>query len=187
MNRFRQGQGWVALFVAVALFIGSAVAWGATNLILHAKSLPIPVAIMPTLSSPSPMLYFRNLLAMTPQQRENFLATKSPEVRARILAKVNEYAALNPNERELRLRATELRWYLMPLLRATPDDRDAMLAHVPDNIRDLVKSRLMQWEILPPSLQQEFLDNEHILGYFSGVESTNSPAAGSAPSDTEQS
>ena len=58
----------------------------------------------------SPVAYFRKLLAMSPQQRESALAKKSPAVRARILAKVNEYIALDPDERELRLRATEVRW-----------------------------------------------------------------------------
>ena len=124
---------------------------------------------------------------MSPQQRESALAKKSPAVRARILAKVNEYIALDPDERELRLRATEVRWYLAPLLQAPPDQRDAELASVPDDIRDLVQSRLTEWEMLPPQLQQEFLDNERILGYFSGVGDTNSAADGSKPTDAEQS
>jgi predicted Fe-S protein YdhL (DUF1289 family) len=75
----------------------------------------------------------------------------------------------------------------MPLLRASPSERDAQLALVPVNIRGLVKARLMQWEILPPTLQQEFLDNEHILGYFSGVAATNNIAGNDGPSDAEQS
>ena len=82
------------------------------------------------------MDYFRHLLTMSPQQRETLLAKKSPEVRERILAKVNEYATLDPSERELRLQATELRLYLIPLLHAAPANRDAQLALVPANIRD---------------------------------------------------
>ena len=135
----------------------------------------------------SPINFFRSLLAMTPQQRESALANKSPEIRQRILAKVNEYAALDPDERELRLRATELRLYMMSVLRASPGDRDAKLALVPDDIRGLVKSRLMQWEILPPTLQQEFLQNEHVLSYFSHMEVTNGTASGPAPTNDEQS
>lgn len=124
---------------------------------------------------------------MPPQQRESVLARKTPAVRARILAKVNEYLALDPDERELRLRATDLRWYLTPLLHAPPDQRAALLETVPDDIRDLVDSRLEQWEILPPFLQDEFLDNEHILGYFSEVGATHNAAETSKPSDAEQS
>ena len=59
---------------------------------------------------------------MTPDERENFLTNRPPEIRKRILAKVGEYEALDPDERELRLRATELRWYLMPLLRECADE-----------------------------------------------------------------
>ena len=133
------------------------------------------------------MDYFRRLLAASPQQRQALLAKKTPEVRERILAKVNEYAALDPRQAELRLRATELHLYLMPLLRAAPGDRAAQLALVPDNIRDLVKSRLMLWETLPPPLEQEFLDNEHVMSYFSGVDSTNKFAGTLGLSDAEQS
>ena len=115
---------------------------------------------------------------MTPEEREQqFADHPPPEIRERILAKVHEYEALDPNERELRLRATELRWYLMPLLRESPTNRAARLAQVPDDLRDLVKTRLDQWSILPPPLQQEFLENERALRYFAQVDSTNSPPA----------
>jgi hypothetical protein len=182
MNYFRQGLGWLVSFAVAAILASSA--YGATNSIAHFKPASVPAAIMPP---PSPMDYFRNLLAMSPLQREKILANKSPQIRVRILAKVNEYAALNPDERELRLRATELRFFLMPLLRAAPDARSTRLALVPANVRDLVQSRLMQWEILPPNLQQEFLENEHAMTYFSSVNATNVIKAGDGPSDAEES
>ena len=133
------------------------------------------------------MDFFRQLLAMTPDERENFLTNRPPEIRARILAKVDEYEALDPNERELRLRATELRWYLMPLLRNRPTNRAARLAQMPDDIRELVQARLEQWAILPPPLQQEFLENERILRYFAHVDVSNSPPenSGRAPSEAD--
>jgi Protein of unknown function (DUF3106) len=186
MKCFRQGRRWLAA-LAVAGFTFSDAAQSNTNVVLHTGTLTIPAAIMPPPIPPSPMDYFRNLLAMSPEEREKALADKPPEIRARILAKVIEYATLDPRESEVRLRATELRWYLMPLLRAAPADRATGLALVPDNIRDLVKSRLMQWEVLPPPLQQEFLENEHIVSYFSSVDTTNRLTAESAPNDDEQS
>lgn len=150
---------------------------------LH-RSPPIPPSLTPL--PPSPLIFFRKLLAMSPQQREGVLANKPPAVRARILAKVNEYAALDPGDCELRLRATDLRWYLMPLLRAPADQRTTLLATVPDDMRGLVQSRLTEWEILPPPLQHELLDNEHILAYFSEVGTTNNAAGIAKPSDAEQ-
>jgi hypothetical protein len=124
----------------------------------------------------SPVDLFRQLLAMTPDDRENFLTNRPPEIRARILAKVDEYEALNPDDRELRLRATELRWYLLPLLHEATTNRAARLAQVPDGLRELVQGRLQQWTILPPPLQQEFLENEGALGYFTHMDVSNSPA-----------
>jgi hypothetical protein len=130
---------------------------------------------LPMPRSTSPVDLFRRLLALTPAERENFLTNRPPEIRNRILDKVLEYEALDPNERELRLRATELRWYLLPLLHESPTKRAARLAQVPDDLRDLVKSRLDIWTILPPPLQQEFLDNERALRYFTHVDSPNNP------------
>jgi hypothetical protein len=183
MNYFRQGKGWLSSFAAVVLLISTADAQNTTNF-LHPKPSPVPAALIPP---PSPIVYFRNLLAMTPNQRQIALANKSPQVRQRILIKVTEYAALDPRQCELRLRATELRWFLMPVLRASPDTRNAQLARVPQNLRDMVNSRLQQWEILPPSIQQEFLDNEQTLSYFSQVNVTNDIAGSAGPSNSEKS
>ena len=123
-----------------------------------------------------PVEFFRELLAMTPAEQENYLTNRPPEVRKRILAKIHEYQALDLNEREMRLRATELRWYLSPLLHESPANRAEQLAAVPDDLRNLVKARLAQWDILPPPLQQEFLENERTLRYFTHVDSTNGPS-----------
>jgi hypothetical protein len=151
----------------------------------HSQRLPVSANssggqtnTVPNLPAPvhSPVDFFRQLLAMSPDKRAVALTNRSPEIRARILAKVDEYEALDPDERELRLRATDLRWWLTPLLRLPPAQRAARLATVPDDLRELVAVRLEQWSILPPPLQDEILDNEQALHYFSLVPTTNSPA-----------
>jgi hypothetical protein len=138
------------------------------------KLLSTPANGSTTLPRPrSPVALFRQLLAMTPEERETFLTNRPPQIREGILAKVNEYEALDPDERELRLRATELRWYLLPLMRESPENRAARLARIPADMRELVESRLNQWIILPPPLQQEFLENEQALRYFAHLEVSN--------------
>jgi hypothetical protein len=123
--------------------------------------------------------FFRQLLMMSPAERNNSLTNRTPEARAIILAKVREYQALDPDERELRLRATELRWFLVPMLRTAPADRTGQLARIPPELLDLVKSRLTEWDALPPTLQQEFLANDRTVRYF-----TQTPRPASA--DPEQ-
>ena len=125
----------------------------------------------------SPVKFFRELLTLSPAECINALTNRSPEARARIMAKVQEYRKLDPNERELRLRATELRWYLTPLFRSPPAERGPRLAQVPEEMRGLVESRLTQWDLLPPPLQKEFLDNDRALHYFAQVAVTNNAAA----------
>jgi uncharacterized protein DUF3106 len=189
MNRPLQARcRAAAIFVAAQLAVFSLAAQTATNVLLPEKNSSAVTNIMPPLpQAHSPVDFFRNLLAMTSRDRNNFLTNKPPEVRARILDKVREYLALDPNERELRLRATELRWYLTPLLRDSTTNRDARLAQAPDDLRGLIKSRLDQWDALPPELRREFLDNERALRYFTHIDATNNPAEWHhGPSDDDQ-
>jgi predicted Fe-S protein YdhL (DUF1289 family) len=177
MKRFRQTIGWPALFAAGHFLIFPLSAQDSTVSASPAKLFPKSTNSVPSWrNGKSPVDFFRQLLAMTPDERDDFLTNRPPEIHARILAKVAEYEALGPNERELRLRATELRWYLMPLLRESPTNRTAQLAQVPDDVRELVESRLEEWTIVPPTLQQEFLENEHILQYFAHLDMSNSPS-----------
>jgi uncharacterized tellurite resistance protein B-like protein len=142
--------------------------------------VPLPPATQ------SPVSFFRQLLAMSAVERNQSLTNRPPEVRARILAKVREYQALGPDERELRLRATELRWYLTPLLRTPPAERAAGLEQTPPDLRELAEARLTQWDSLPPKLQQEFLANDKTLQHFFRVETTNRTANPEQQKITEQ-
>lgn len=116
--------------------------------------------------SSSPVAFFRKLLDAAPNDRTKLLASRNLAARNRILEKVSEYEALAPEERELRLEATELSYYLVPLMRMPPSTRAAEMSKIPDNLQPLIKSRLLLWDILPPPLQSEFLTNETTLLYF---------------------
>jgi hypothetical protein len=187
MKRLRQACGWLMGSVA-ALATFSLSADTITNPLPPIKLVSASPNSVP-LHHTAPIGFFRTLLVMAPAERAQQLAIYPPPIREGIEAKIREYEQLDPNERELRLRATELRWYLLPLLREAPTNRAALLAQVPDGLRDLVQSRLDQWKILPEPLQQEFLDNERVLHYFARVGSTNgAPASGDwvrTPPDSE--
>ena len=173
MNGSRQARCWPALCAAGMMLAVAASAQNETNPPAQAGLLSVRQSPLPPRQSP--VDFFRQLLAMTPAERNKSLAIYPPQVHERILAKVQEYLVMDPNERELRLRATDLRWYLLPLLRESPTNRAARLAMVPDDLRDLVNARLAQWDALPPQSRQEFLANEQTLDYFSHVDSTNVP------------
>jgi hypothetical protein len=120
---------------------------------------------LPPVAKP-PVDYFRSLLAMTPIERREFLAERPAETQKLILAKVREYEALKPEQCELRLRVTELRWYLLPLLRAPATNRTDRLSAIPGDLRDLVKDRLEAWDKLGPEVQKELLDNESTVRFY---------------------
>jgi hypothetical protein len=180
MNSRCQPLWTFAFCLAGQMLVSPLSAQPVTNAVTPGKLFSPPLA-----SGKSPVDFFRQLLAMTSEEREDYLKSRSPDFRKHILAKVDEYEALNPNERALRLRATELRWYLMPLLRQSPANRTAQLAKVSVDVRELVQNRLQEWNILPPPLQQEFLDNERILHYFAHVDTSNGPPDNFTPAPNE--
>jgi hypothetical protein len=124
----------------------------------------------------SPVDSFRTLLVMPAEERRQFLATRTTNVQERLVQKIREYQSLTPGERELRLKATELRWYLQPLMNMPATNRAAQLALVTENLREMVAARLEQWDRIPAPLQQLFLTNQQGAGYLARVASpTNYP------------
>jgi hypothetical protein len=156
-----------ALFIAV--WPGPALLFAAA--LTNADTiLPAPSMVVAPLKSP--ISFVRELLAMTPLERKLALANRPPETRNRILAKLREYQSLKPNERELRLRATELQWYLQPLMNLPPKDREARLARTPDEMRKLVEERLGRWDLLPAQMREELLNDEMTARYFTQLETS---------------
>jgi hypothetical protein len=136
-----------------------------------AQPSPVPPRLPRTDTPPvpaikSPVEVFRQLLALSPAERKAFLTNRPPEIQKQILAKVREYESLRPTDRELRLQATELRFYLLPVLTSSATNRLAELSHIPDATRKLVIPRIRQWEQLPSEVRQELLDNEAAIRYF---------------------
>jgi hypothetical protein len=144
-----------------------------------APTNPLPTPLMPPMPQTlaSPVTFFRQLLAMSAIERNAALTNRTPEMRDRIKVKIHEYLMLDPDERELRLRATELRWWLAPLFKVPSAERAARVALAPEELRGIITARLAQWDALPADLQKEFLDNDKTLHYFARVETTNAVAA----------
>lgn len=151
----------------------------ATAVLLFASSLVLPLsrlgaqnaaaastnAVAPAVQQ-SPVETFRKLLAMSPQERVQFLRIYPAEVREGLVKKIQEYQILPPQLRELRLRATELRWYLLPLMKTNATARAEQLKTIPEPYRTLVEDRLREWAIWPPQLKEEVLEYESTTHYM---------------------
>jgi uncharacterized membrane-anchored protein YhcB (DUF1043 family) len=126
-----------------------------------------PVAAIASNSpAKSPVSFFRELLAMTPEQRTLALTNRTEESRKLILAKVREYRSLKTTERELRLRATELEWRLAPLMKMPATNRTTQLAGLPEEDRKMIEDRLEEWDKLPESVKQELLRQRDSIRLF---------------------
>ncbi len=132
----------------------------------------------PAPSLPGPQV-FRELLGLNSTELDRALASIAEPARNRLRDKLREYAALAPDEREARLRATELRWYLVPLMRTPPTNRVAQLAFVPDEYRTLVEERLKLWDLLKPEIQRQVQGSEWTIRYvvqFQSASASQNPS-----------
>lgn len=140
---------------------------GAIFLSLSSLAQPAANTVLPK----SPVAIFRELLAMSPEERRAAIAIRPPDTQKRILEKLTEYEILPGELREQRLRETELRWYLRPLMDEPRTNRAARLALIPEDERQIVEQRLQLWDILPPSLQEEETNNDMVANYFAQIQS----------------
>src|SRR6478609_1586095 len=134
------------------------------------------MAVFPKPPAPilrSPVDSFRGLLLLPAPERQKQLAARPPAVREQLLVKIREYQNLTPEERELRLKATELRWYLKPLMALPPTNRADRLATVPTNMLAMVQARLEQWDQFSPVVQQMLLTNQHGASYLASGGTAN--------------
>jgi predicted Fe-S protein YdhL (DUF1289 family) len=134
------------------------------------SELAPPLDLPPVpLGERSPITFFRELLAMNEDERDQALIQFPPDRRAQILAKVGEYEALPPEERELRLRVTELSWYLRPLMTMPAAYRNEQLSMIPEPNRSLLARRLSKWDNVPVKAQRDLLGLEPTLLYIADI------------------
>jgi hypothetical protein len=179
MNVFRWSAG------AASISLGAVLGYAATNSPTR-SALDISSAAAKTVSTStpvqsSPIDFFRDLLGMTSEERNNALTNRSPYTRKQILTKLREYEAMKPEQRELRLRVTELRWYLLPIMKTPATNRLAQLALTPPDQREIITDRLREWDALPPAVQKELLDNEAGVRYFTEMNAVSDPREISVP------
>src|SRR5688500_7094321 len=115
---------------------------------------------------PSPVEFFRQLLPMTREQRQTALEKYTPKTREFVAAKLKEYEALAPDERENRLRTLEMRWHLLPLMSMAPSNRVLRIQAVPERDRPLIEERLRLWDKLTPEQQRDVLECEPAIAAF---------------------
>src|SRR6185503_2527905 len=113
---------------AVWLMLALAAASGPAP--LRAQNQIPPVAPPPLPVAKSPVDSFRELLGMNAGDREKFLASRPPELRKRLEAKIKEYEGMKPGDRENSLRATQLYWYLEQCIQLPATNRKEQLAAI---------------------------------------------------------
>jgi len=152
-RRFGGSLGLVLLAIATAVVAAA-----------RADELEVPLPPAPADEMlVSPIASFRELLALSPEEQAQALADKSPARQVVLAEKLKEYRELPEAVRERRLYATELSWYLRPLLGMETGLRGEALARVPVEFQQPVRDQLEQWDKLPPDLREELVANQSEL------------------------
>jgi len=133
---------------------------------------PADVARINPMLAKSRIAVFRELLEMNETNRNQKLAEYSPAKRAGLEAKIKEYEALSPEQRELRLFVTELQDYLLPLMTSPATNRAAQIALLPTNFAPMIEVRLRHWDELSPEQQKNVLENKRLLQLLTEFAST---------------
>ena len=157
---FQQGLAIVFLLGAHA---------GAGQPALDVRTAPLPPL------SPSPIDLFRRLLATNAAGRDQFMVGKSVPLRQYLDDRIRDFEAMPAEERNAKLQALELRWYMPHVMRLKPSERAPRLDTVSEPMRSIIRQRLLQWDILPPQLQKEVLDNETAIKFFERPEQAGGP------------
>lgn len=116
---------------------------------------------------PSPIAEFRGWLKQSPEERKVALAKRSEKSRRVLEQKIEEYSALPADERERRLGASEMQWYLSRLLGMPKSKRENALQSVPALWQPMVMERLSQWDKMPPAVRQQALQHKLVVEYLS--------------------
>lgn len=131
--------------------------------------ITLTIGAQPTPEEPplqTPVAEFRRWLAMSEAECAAAIAEKPVTRRRALEEKVKEYRLLPAEEREAKLMALEIRWYMRPLMELTTSNRMAQLARIPEPHRDIITQRLDQWDLLPEPARKELLENEWAMHYF---------------------
>jgi hypothetical protein len=136
-----------------------------------APRVPLPPPPLPA----SPVATFRMLITTNEAGRNQWLALHKPGQREYLQSKIAEYLALSVEEREARLQALRLRWYLPQLMKMPSADRAARLAQIPEPERALLSGKLKVWDILPPPIRQDLLENQLAISVFLSAKQGGSP------------
>ena len=133
----------------------------------------------------SPIEDFRRWLDLPQADREKELAAYSEAKREVLRRKLETYEQMPAAERDYRLRALELRWYLQPLMNTAPEERGNFLNTLPQRVHAAVTNRLSRWDALDAAARREMLANEDkrqlVTGYFTQPRRAPVPPVPPAP------
>ncbi len=134
----------------------------------------------------SPIRHLQNLLKAAQDERNQLLNQHKATTRAFWQRKLSEYSAMDPVERDQKLREAQLHWYLLLILRTPTENRETKLIQIPQADRGLIENRLNDWHALPETMQIDIMTHLPVLSYFGRLSSLKPEARKKAMEESLQ-
>nr|MBI1231025.1 hypothetical protein [Cytophagales bacterium] len=131
-------------------------------------------AVKPSYSN-SPIEHFRFILNLSSEDLEKYIVRQKPHVQAILRKKVEEYASLSIAEKDFRLRATELHYYLDSLLEHNSTVSLASLPPLPESLREEIMRAVHFWNNLSNAQRDLLFTKKATISYLVSLSSENAP------------
>lgn len=122
-------------------------------------------------SSHSPISKFRTILNWSPEERSQFVKKQPANVQRILERKIMEYEALSESQREFRLIATELHFYLDPLLVGNRNIDPSAVQEVPPHLRKYIDQSVGFWNRIKPAHRDLLLAKKEAVSYLISISS----------------
>lgn len=120
-------------------------------------------------SEQSPVSHFRTILLKEKSERESFVIRQTPPVQSVLRRKIKEYEAMPATEREFRLTATELHYYLDPIFVDNRPVSTQSISGIPPHLKVYANRAVGFWNQLETAHRDLLLSKKEAVSYLVGI------------------
>jgi hypothetical protein len=131
-------------------------------------------AVKPS-SSNSPIEHFRIVLNLSSEDLEKYILRQKPHVQPILRKKIEEYASLSRAEKDFRLRATELHYYLDSLLEHNSTVSLDSLPPLPESLKEEIMRAVHFWNNLSNAQRDLLFTKKATISYLVSLSRENVP------------
>lgn len=133
----------------------------------------------------SPVAQFRDLLSYSEDQQRAFVIKQAPEIQSILSSKLDEYRNLPSAQREFKLVATELHFYLDPVLKSHENIDRTLFSQAPSHVQHYLNMAVEFWNGLSIPHRDLLLSKKAAVSYLISLSYKSGESQSYDPSKSE--